>query len=524
MILSQGPALSVIRRDQFVATYQYTAVDTDRLQGSGAPGADQLLGADLDGNGEIAEQPGVDEMGTLFDRMAALDPNASQGAFDPQDGSPAGEAFNMVALLMRQKSGPAEDPLGTRLLSDVDSLKSIFDGEPGARLRRVDGRSTVGTGPLQDALNEIARADEARHGAGYRSPFRVDTRGSRGFFGPATEAAVEAFQSSVSIDGDGVVDQNTIQKLEAALVAARAGGPALSSVRFASNDTFRAILAGDATLAPGASDADAVEILQLTLYSLGYDLGPAWVDRDFAGATSAALAQLQRDGNLEPSGSVDKDTLLSLDRRAAAQVSDLIGSQIAPDTKHQRFRLIADIAPQVTERLYVVDASSGAPIASYLTSSGRAGYETQGDAFVIQRTMPRATWYPPKQPWADGLDPVPPGIDNPMGILKLDLGAFAEYIHGVPKGEVQSLGAPSSHGCLHLSPTNILDLHERWAEAGTAVSINRDPAQSAALQQAASDAGIADLGIDVGREWLAGYVFGELGKAEAWRGGHTVLV
>ena len=65
-----------------------------------------------------------------------------------------------------------------------------------------------------------------------------------------------------------------------------------------------------------------------------------------------------------------------------------------------------------------------------------------------------------------------------------------------------------------MSGSNILDLAEKFAEAGTAVRINRDPALGAQLAAAASDAGVNDRPTDAGREYLFGYLSGELGETK----------
>jgi hypothetical protein len=102
-----------------------------------------------------------------------------------------------------------------------------------------------------------------------------------------------------------------------------------------------------------------------------------------------------------------------------------------------------------------------------------------------------------------------------MGILKLYLGAYAEYFHGIPQKEEASLGTPSSHGCLHLSGANVLEFHELYAEAGSDVTINRDASQSDALAAAFDASGLAERPIDAGREYMFGYVTGALGQPES---------
>lgn len=528
--------MAIVQREEFLRNYRYQAVDAATLRASGAADSARLSGADSTGNGEIAVEPNIDEMSLLFDRMRELDPNAGANAFEAgtrENPTPAGAAFSLVTIHMRQKSGPADEPLGNRKLSEMPALVAIFQGQRGAKLKKVDGKATTGTGLIQDALNELAAKDEQGKPAGYKSPMRVEYGNYRGYFGAATERAVKAFQASVPIGNDGVIGKTTIEKLEAALIAARGAAPVvdppppqpgvLISDRFKNKAIFGRILDGE-TMARGSRDKPAVEILQASLFSLGYDLGPAWIDKDFGRATETALKAFQTDANLANiSGVLDRDTLLALDAQCAVQLVALRALSKNLGSKQRDFRLVADITANRTTRIYVLDKATNNPVAFYLTSPGKAGHATVGDRFTVTRTLPRATWYPPNSAWAQGLAPIGPGLTNPMGILKLDLGRYAQYIHGIPKSEEHALGRPASHGCLRMSPTNILHLFENYAESGTDVRINRDRAESLRLEAAAGAAGLVIKPVLEGREYLAGYVSGELGRTERYSGGQTLI-
>jgi peptidoglycan hydrolase-like protein with peptidoglycan-binding domain len=530
--------VSQVQREDFLRWYRHQAVDAASLRASGAANAARLSGADASGNGEIAVEQNVDELNLLFDRLRELDPNAGAHAFEAgsrEAPTRAGAAYSLITIHMRQKSGPADEPLGNRKLSEIPALAAIFEGRRGAKLKRVDNKATAGTGYIQDALNEIAAKDEQGKPAGYKSAFRVEYGNNRGYFGGATERAVRVFQLSVPILDDGVIGKTTIEHLDAALIRARGAvvvnppdppvpGAVLTAARFQNKPIFARILAGETTLARGSREKSAVEMLQATLYSLGYDVGAAWIDSDFGRATEAALKTFQIDAGLpNSSGILDRDTLIELDTRAAAQVASLRALTKDLGSKHRVFRLVADIAANRTCRIYVLDKATNNPVAMYLTSPGRAGHETAGDRFTVTRTLPRATWYPPQSAWARGLAPVGPGLKNPMGILKLDLGRYAEYIHGIPKSEEAALGRPASHGCLRMSPTNILHLFENYAESGTDVRINRDRAESLRLEAAAGAAGLVIKPVLEGREYLAGYVSGELGRTERYANGQTLI-
>lgn len=168
----------------------------------------------------------------------------------------------------------------------------------------------------------------------------------------------------------------------------------------------------------------------------------------------------------------------------------------APAEKVQRYRLAVDM---VACRICVLDRQTDAPVALYLTSPGSAEHPTHGDHFTIRATFVMSAWNPPPSPWAAHLKPVAGGVDNPMGLCKLDLGAHTQYIHGIPKEEEPELGSAASHGCLRMSGANILEMHELYAGAGTDVTLIRDPTQCTALLARFRSAGIAERSIEEGR-------------------------
>jgi peptidoglycan hydrolase-like protein with peptidoglycan-binding domain len=98
-------------------------------------------------------------------------------------------------------------------------LKSkAFKGEPtleavasGQLVLLPSGNKVIGAGPVQDALKALAK-----HG---HPEFDIDFEGNpnlRGFYGPKTTNAVKAFQKSRALADTGVVDQQTIEALDAA--------------------------------------------------------------------------------------------------------------------------------------------------------------------------------------------------------------------------------------------------------------------------------------------------------------------
>jgi peptidoglycan hydrolase-like protein with peptidoglycan-binding domain len=260
----------------------------------------------------------------------------------------------------------------------------------------------------------------------------------------------------------------------------------------------------------GANGAE-VEELQQQLTQLGFEVE---VDGDFGATTEAAVKAFQASANLKQTGTIDGNTLKALDTAASKQIATL-KSQTPPDgSKKDKFRIVADISDPTTTRLYILGKNDQVA-ARYLTSPGRAEFPTQGDHFKVQDVLPRQPWNPPNSAWAAKAQPIPGGIDNPMGILKLSMGAYAQYIHGIPVGEEKDLGHAASHGCMRMSGSNILEVGEKFAEAGTDITINRDKTLSAKLKASYDAAGAKDRPTDAGREYMFGYVSGELGSYQS---------
>ncbi len=330
--------------------------------------------------------------------------------------------------------------------------------------------------------------------------------GADGDFGGGTAAAIEAFTRRAKIAPRDFVDRGLLLALDAEVKIAES----LSTPRLSSTPTFLEIAVGRTTLAEGTTDRETTEIVQATLYALGEDLGPAFIDADFGGATTAAIRSFQAKADLPQTGELDQATLFALDEAASAQLATLRSQIVEPGTKHERYSVVGDL---VTNRLYVVDKTTNEPVARYLTSPGKPGYRTRGDEFTVQRTMVRKTWYPTPSMNAQ---PIGPGLKNPMGLVKFNLGRYYQYIHGTPFSVRDALGTPASRGCLRMSTENILELVD-YIEPGTHVAINRDAAESQRLAEAAERLGVDDAPLDAGRERLAAFLTGEMGQDESLR-------
>jgi peptidoglycan hydrolase-like protein with peptidoglycan-binding domain len=296
------------------------------------------------------------------------------------------------------------------------------------------------------------------------------------------------------------------------------GARPLGSLAFKNDPQLAKIAAGAAPpIARGAPKSTTVQNLQAALYSLGFIKPRGGIDGAFGPNTEKALKEFQASKGLAQSGTLDANTLKALDKAASAQIATLKGQSQPDGKKAEAYRVVADISDPKTTRLYVLDQNDEV-VSRYLTSPGTAQYPTRGDHFKVTDVLPRKAWNPPNSGWARGAKPIPPGLDNPMGILKLSLGAYAQYIHGIPVSEEKDLGHAASHGCMRMSGSNILELGEKYAGAGTDVTINRDKNLSKKLAAAYTEAGIEDRPTDAGREYMFGYVSGELGTQSRYTG------
>lgn len=295
------------------------------------------------------------------------------------------------------------------------------------------------------------------------------------------------------------------------------GGP-VRCTAFQKDATLAKVATGAvAPIVRGAPKSESVKTMQAALFSLGFLAPRKGIDGAFGPGTETALKAFQKSAGLEQSGKLDATTLKALDTAASKQIASLQGETKDDGSKRQAFHLVADISDPSKTRLYVLDQNDQVQ-ARYLTSPGRAEYPTQGSGFKVTDVMTRKPWNPPNSGWAAQAKPIPPGLDNPMGLTKLSLGAYAQYIHGIPASEEAELGHAASHGCLRMSGSNVLELAEKYAGTGSDVKINRDRAASQQLEGKFQASRQTDRPTDAGREYLFGYLSGELGTTRHFNG------
>jgi lipoprotein-anchoring transpeptidase ErfK/SrfK len=99
---------------------------------------------------------------------------------------------------------------------------------------------------------------------------------------------------------------------------------------------------------------------------------------------------------------------------------------------------------------------------------GQPSFPTPSGTFQIVTKQRNPTWFPPDSPWAAGLGPVPPGVDNPLGTRWMGTSAPAIGIHGTPISS--SIGTAASHGCIRMHIGDAEYLYDQ-IEVGSPVRI-----------------------------------------------------
>ena len=106
---------------------------------------------------------------------------------------------------------------------------------------------------------------------------------------------------------------------------------------------------------------------------------------------------------------------------------------------------------------------------TFAVATGQAIYPTPRGTFHIVVKWKNPWWYPPTQDaWAKGLQPVPPGPDNPLGTRWMGLSVPGVGIHGTDAPS--SIGYSLSHGCIRMQVPDAEWLFDH-VEIGTTVHI-----------------------------------------------------
>ena len=87
-------------------------------------------------------------------------------------------------------------------------------------------------------------------------------------------------------------------------------------------------------------------------------------------------------------------------------------------------------------------------VRTFGVATGQSQYPTPSGLWHIADMQLNPWWRPPDSPWAQGLEPIPPGPGNPLGTRWMGLDAAGVGIHGTP--DAASIGYSASHGCIRM--------------------------------------------------------------------------
>ena len=120
-------------------------------------------------------------------------------------------------------------------------------------------------------------------------------------------------------------------------------------------------------------------------------------------------------------------------------------------------RITVNIAAR---RLYLYDERA-ALVKTYPVAVGSPRYRTPIRAQTMRTIVWNAWWIPPPSPWAQHDKPTPPGKNNPLGNIKMPIGASL-MLHGTNKP--RSIGTAASHGCIRMFTQDAWEL-ARWLQS-----------------------------------------------------------
>lgn len=141
----------------------------------------------------------------------------------------------------------------------------------------------------------------------------------------------------------------------------------------------------------------------------------------------------------------------------------LAGQTIAADTTATAApHLLVDLGAR---KLYVVQGQD--TVRRYDVAIGQNTWPTPRGSFTIRHIIWNPSWVPPDESWAKKKHAEPPGAAaNPMKVVKIFFKEPGYYIHGT--GDLGSLGAADSHGCLRMDPSDAYALARYIMENGGA--------------------------------------------------------
>jgi lipoprotein-anchoring transpeptidase ErfK/SrfK len=153
--------------------------------------------------------------------------------------------------------------------------------------------------------------------------------------------------------------------------------------------------------------------------------------------------------------------------RTHGAVVKLATKRIEPSVKASDFKQV--LLVRIGEnKAYLYE--NGKITHSYTVATGQPLYPTPQGVFEIVSKVAMPTWInPAPNGWGASMPAsIPPGPDNPMGMHELNWSAAGVAFHGVPDGELSSLGFNASHGCIRMSNPDATELYN-LVDVGTPV-------------------------------------------------------
>ncbi len=182
------------------------------------------------------------------------------------------------------------------------------------------------------------------------------------------------------------------------------------------------------TIAPGAQGQDVARLTRRLKVAGVWTGRPSWV---YNKRVEAAVRTFQKQSGL-PEDGIARPALLA----------KTVGK-------------IVIIKSKFVLNLYL----DGKLVKQYPVAIGMPAYPTPTGNFVITEKLENPTWIPPNSPWAAGLEPVPPGANNPLGTRWIGTTAPLIGIHGTPQS--WTIGTAVSHGCIRMYMADVEELFKR---------------------------------------------------------------
>lgn len=140
----------------------------------------------------------------------------------------------------------------------------------------------------------------------------------------------------------------------------------------------------------------------------------------------------------------DDTVIVARDAKAAAGMALVVEEYHGP-------KIIVNVAAR---QLYFYDQDNKL-LKTYPVAVGSSAYRTPLGSRQMTQIVWNPWWLPPDSDWARNAKPTPPGPNNPLGPVKMDLGN-AILFHGTNKPH--TVGTAASHGCMRMNSADAKEL------------------------------------------------------------------